>query len=242
MRRSTLTLEVCLITVLAVAQGCNSSKRTGPTYESGFDPLNFSGDPVTNPLLPMTPGVIYTYEVETEDGTETIVVEVMPSTRTVAGVVATVLRDRVYLEGELIEDTYDWYAQDVDGNVWYLGEDSKEMEGGQVVSTAGSWETGVDGAQPGIMMWADPTAHIGEDYRQEYYKSKAEDWARVISANHTVTVAYGSFNGCLLTEEWNALERNSTEEKYYCPGIGGTLEVMVDSGGERVELTSVTGL
>ena len=100
---------------------------------------------------------------------------------TISGVTATVVHDQVFLDGELTEDTFDWYAQDADGNVWYLGEDSREIENGQVVSTEGSWEWGVDGALPGIIMWADPADHMNEEYRQEYLKGVAEDLAKVVA-------------------------------------------------------------
>jgi len=159
------------------------------------------------------------------------------------GVVATVVHDQVFLDGDLTEETYDWYAQDGDRNVWYLGEESKEMENGHVVSTAGSWEWGVDGALPGIILWGDPGAHIGQEYRQEYYKGEAEDWGKVISLTESVSVSYGSYSGCLKTEEWNALEKNSREAKYYCSGIGLVKEVILQGSGsgEVAELVSIAG-
>ena len=154
-------------------------------------------------------------------------------------VVATVVRDRVYLEGELIEDTYDWYAQDQEGNVWYVGEDSKEIEDGAVVSTEGSWEWGEDGALPGIIMWADPAAHLNEEYRQEYYKGEAEDWGMVVALNESVTVPHGSFTGCLKTEEWIALDKGTREAKWYCPGVGFVKETVLKGGNEVVELIGI---
>ena len=107
-----------------------------------------------------------------------------------------------------------------------------------MVSTDGSWEWGVDGALPGIIMWADPAAHLDEEYRQEYYEGEAEDWGRVVALNQTVVVPLGTFTGCSRTEDWNDLENGSLENKYYCPGIGPTLEV---GGDERVELVEHTG-
>lgn len=148
-------------------------------------------------------------------------------------------RDKVYLAGSLIEETLDWYAQDGAGNVWYLGEDSKEIENGQVVSTEGSWEWGKEGALPGIIMWADPGAHIGENYRQEFFRGEAEDWAKVLAVGQTVNVPYGNLTGCIKTEDWNGLESGGRENKYYCPGVGLALEVKVE-GGERLQLLSKT--
>ena len=230
-------LGVCLTALMVNA--CSDGGPTGPPYEPDIPTEWFAS--VTNPFLPFVPGTTSTFEGETKEGTETIVVEVQQTTKTIMGVVATVVRDRVYLDGDLTEDTWDWYAQDSDGNVWYLGEDSKEIENGKVVSTKGSWEWGVDNALPGILMWADPGAHVGEAYRQEYYRNKAEDWGKVVSLTENVTVPYGTFNGCLKTEEWNALEKNSREAKWYCPQVGFVKEMSLKGGSEAVELIAVSG-
>ncbi len=230
-----LTLSAALFSSVLVGCGDNP---TGPNYEPDI-PSDLSSA-VTNPLLAFVPGTTQTYEGDTQDGLETITVEVLNSTKTIMGVSAIIVHDQVFLEGDLIEDTYDWYAQDGEGNVWYLGEDSREIENGQVVSTDGSWEWGVDGALPGIIMWGNPGAHVGEEYRQEYYKGEAEDWGRVVSLDESVTVPYGSFTGCLKTEEWNALEKKTLEAKYYCPGVGFLKEVKLQGGNEVVELVSVS--
>jgi hypothetical protein len=144
------------------------------------------------------------------------------------------VRDTVTLDGELIEDTFDWFAQDIDGNVWYLGEDTKEYENGEVVTTEGSWEAGVDGAEAGIVMLANP--QVGDAYRQEWYPGHAEDVAEVVSLNEEVTVPFGTFTNCLQTRDFSTLEPELNEFKYYCTSVGAvTLEVVIDSG-ERVEL------
>ncbi|MDX1547278.1 MAG: hypothetical protein R3247_09840, partial [Rhodothermales bacterium] len=168
--------------------------------------------------------------------TERIVVEVLEETREVAGVTVTVVRDQVFLDGDLIEDTDDWYAQDADGNVWYMGEDSKEVEDGQVVGTAGSWEAGVDGARAGILMPADPAP--GQAYQQEFYAGEAEDRGRVLSVGESVSVPAGDFDGCIRIEDTTPLEPDVEEHKFFCPGIGTVLEVDLEDG-VRVELISV---
>jgi hypothetical protein len=226
----------CAMLIAAVA--CKSDP-TGPAYEPDL-PTDWAAS-VSNPFFPLVAGSTLRYEGETDEGLEVIVVEVTGDTRMVNGVLATVVRDRVYLDGDLIEDTFDWYAQDAAGNVWYLGEDSREIEDGQVVSTEGSWEWGVDDALPGIIMWADPAAHIDEDYRQEYYEDEAEDWGRVVETGRTVTVPFGTFAGCVVTEEWNALEPGTLEQKSYCPQVGFVLEVKLEGGNERVELVDSSG-
>ena len=222
--------------VLVIACSDNGNGPSDPPYDPDI-PTDLAAA-VTNQFFPLVPGTRWDYAGETDEGTETTIVEVLADTREVNGVTATVVRDRVFLDGDLVEDTFDWYAQDGEGNVWYLGEDSKEIENGEVVSTQGSWEWGVDGALPGIIMWADPAAHLDEEYRQEYYAGVAEDFATVVGTGRDVDVPQGSFTGCLETADRNGLEPGSAERKFYCPGIGLTLET---ASGARVELVDVTG-
>lgn len=190
---------------------------------------------VTNPYFPLVPGTTFQYSSEDE----TVVVEVLDHPKRVNGVDAIAVRDRVYANGQLLEDTEDWFAQDSAGNVWYLGEETSEIENGQVTGTEGSWMWGESGALPGIIMWADPGSHSGEDYRQEYRKGSAEDWGKVVTTDQNITVGYGNFTGCLKTEDWSGLERGSHEHKFYCPQIGLVLETST-SGGNRLELIDRT--
>ena len=157
-----------------------------------------------------------------------MVVKVTHRTRLIAnGVRARIVRDTVTQRGRVIEDTFDWYAQDARGNVWYLGEDTKEYENGKVVSTKGSWEAGVDGARAGLIMPADPRP--GMRYRQEYLAGEAEDKARVVSV----------FEDSVLTRDWTPLEPKRFEYKLYARGVGTVLAVTVPSG-DREELVSFT--
>jgi hypothetical protein len=192
---------------------------------------------IDNPFLPFIPGTTWTYEGETDEGTETIVVEATAETRVILGVTCTVVRDRVYLEGELIEDTQDWFAQDAHGNVWYFGELSYELEGGEIVSIEGSWEAGVDGARPGIVMPATP--EVGQVYRQEFLLAEAEDMGEILGLNASVTVPYGPFSGCRQTRDFSPLSPGSLEHKFYAAGVGLVLEQHPRSGS-RVELISLT--
>jgi uncharacterized membrane protein YkoI len=207
----------------------------GP-YNPVIDPNNFV-EGVDNPYFPLTPGTTFIYEGETEDGTEHIEVLVTDDTKVILGVECVVVRDTVSVDGEMTEDTYDWYAQDVEGNVWYMGEDTKEYENGEVVGTAGSWEAGVDGAKPGIVMQAAPPA--GEPYRQEYYAGEAEDMAQVISLIESARVPYGSYDNLLVTKEWTPLEPGIAENKYYAAGVGLVLEETVQGGSDRTELIDI---
>jgi len=225
-----------LAAVLAVMlAGCSGDDPSGSNYDPVI-PTEWSSI-VLNPYFQMIPGNRWEYRGDTDEGEETVIVEVLDETRQIQGVVATVVRDRVYLDGELTEDTYDWFAQDETGNVWYLGEDSKEIENGEVVSTEGSWEWGVDDALPGIIMWADPAAHVGEAYRQEFYEGEAEDWGKVVAVNQTVTVPAGTYSGCITIEEWNGLESGGHENKSYNNPVGVVLETG-SGGGERLELVT----
>lgn len=209
----------------------------GGNYEPDVDPADFGG-PIDNPYLPLLEGARWVYEGTSDGEAERIEVTVTGETREVMGIEATVVRDTVTAGGELVEDTDDWFAQDADGNVWYLGEDSKEYENGEVVSRAGSWEAGVDGALPGIVMPADP--EVGQAYRQEYLAGEAEDLAEVVALDGRDTVAGEEYEDLLVIEEWNPLEPETVEHKSYAAGIGVVVE-MVTAGGEgRMELVEFT--
>ena len=198
---------------------------TGEDRVPDFEAAMFT-DPTTvdNTYLPLVPGTTYTYEKETEDGLETVVVEVLEETRVVNGVECIVVRDMVSLEDLLIEDTYDWYAQDDEGNVWYMGEEVTNYEyddDDELLETNedGSWEAGVDGALAGIVMWADPV--VGESYYQEYWEDEAEDMGMVHSLNVTVELSDDTvYENCLKILDWNSLEPGVIEFKYYAPGVG----------------------
>jgi hypothetical protein len=155
-------------------------------------------------------------------------------TETVAGVRAVVVRDKIVQDGIVLEDTYDWYATDTSGAVWYLGEDTRAYRAGHVVSTAGSWRAGEARATPGLIMPAHP--RVGDVYRQEYRRGEAEDVARVIGVDDTVSVPMGRFAHCVTTEDSSPLEPAVREHKSYCPGVGLVRETAVTGGAERMEL------
>ena len=240
-----------MVAVLALA-GCGSAP--GTTEPAGVDGLMIptpSPDPqdfveaIDNSYLPLAAGSSWTYESTSSEGDETIKVTVTDQTRVVAGITTTVVRDRVTDEdGELIEDTYDWYAQDLAGNVWYFGEDTTAyvdaldgavLEGGGS-STEGSWEAGVDGAQAGVVMPATP--RVGDGYQQEYLVGEAEDRAEVLAIDAEVGLDTESFEDVVETIDTNPLEPGLVERKYYAPGIGLVLEETVAGGDDRVVLVA----
>jgi hypothetical protein len=209
----------------------------GGDYHPEIDPADFVAT-IDNRYLPFIPGSRWIYEGTDDGEAERIEVEVTTDRRQVMGVSTTVVRDTVYVDGELAEDTFDWYAQDRGGNVWYMGEDTKEYENGEVSTTHGSWEAGVDGALPGIIMQAEPT--VGDAYRQEYYAGEAEDLAEVTALNASEAVPFGDLDDLLVINEWNPLEPEVTEDKYFAPGVGTVLEVKTAGGEGRIELIEFT--
>jgi hypothetical protein len=205
----------------------------GGDYDPQLHPVDVV-DEIDNPYLPLAPGTRWIYEGTSDGEVEVTEVVVLDEQREVMGVRATVVRDTVSVDGDVIEDTYDWYAQDRGGNVWYLGEDTKEYENGEVISTQGAWEAGVDGALPGIVMQAHP--EVGQAYRQEFYEGEAEDLAEVIETGVSKSIALGDYDDVVVIEEWNPLEPDVVENKYYAPGVGPIAEEKVVGGNEVVEL------
>ena len=238
-----------LATVLAVV-GCGRNLSTAPSPQGNvgtlassnlitlpFDPANFVRG-IDNRYFPLSPGTIFTYRGVSKNGQESNTVEVTRNTKTILGVTTTVVHDQVYIEdGSLSEDTFDWYAQDKRGNVWYFGEDTKEYDHGVLVSTAGSWEAGKGDAKAGIIMLGDP--HVGDSYKQEDSPGVVADMAKVISLSETASVGAGTFANCLSTTEWTPIEPGNRARKFYAPGVGVVLELSTRHGGERVELIKV---
>ena len=194
---------------------------------------------VTNPYFPLSPGTTFHYTGERDGIPSTDDMEVTRQKKLILGVRCTVVHDRVFADGVLSEDTFDWYAQDTNGNVWYFGEDTKELDSnGNVISTEGTWLAGVNGAQQGIIMEAHPK--VGDRYRQEFAAGVAEDLAQVLSLNKSACVMYGCFDDLLMTKEWSPLEKGVTEHKSYAPGVGFILVDNVKGGDEHSELVSIT--
>jgi len=206
-------------------------------YDPVIDPAQFvdpgaiGGAVAPNPYFPLVPGSRWTYV----DGDGTAVVHVTGETREILGVTCAVVRDTVVEDGERVEDTDDYFAQDMLGNVWYFGEISQNFEDGELVDIEGSWLAGEELAKPGIAFEAAP--QVGDFYRQEFALGEAEDAAEVLSTTASATVPAASCNGsCVLTEDFNLLEPDSLENKYYAPGVGFILETDPETGERSVEL------
>lgn len=204
-----------------------------------LDPADFTTK-IDNPYFPLDPGTRMTYrESDAEDTVQSVYLTVTEETRKLAnGIEARVVRDTVVEDGEIVEDTVDWYAQDGDGNVWYMGEETAEFKNGRLDSRAGSWEAGSDGAQPGVIMPADPVD--GMTYRQEHYAGEAEDNGEILSTEEQVQSPYGHFPDAVMTKDTNALEPEISEYKLYARGVGVVMALGVSGGpASREELLEV---
>jgi hypothetical protein len=217
-----------------------SASRLAPIhgrYAPSIDPANFVAK-VDNPLWPLEPGTTFHYRGTRGHVPQTDDELVTDRTELILGVRCTVVRDVVSEHGRPVERTLDYYAQDEQGNVWYMGEDSFELKHGRFAKASDSWRSGVGGAKPGIIMPAHPRR--GDSYRQEYYPpGEALDEAHVLGYRGRVKVPYGGFERALVTSEFSPLEPQA-EEKYYVAGVGEILERVVKGHHEEFRLVSVT--
>ena len=239
-RSKTAGLGIGLVMALSVVPSGVASAGTCPVSlpqggdPASLDPASFV-DRINNPYLPFLPDSVWIYrETDPEGARMKVKVSVTGRTRQILGIDATVVHDKVTERGELVENTFDWYAQDECGNVWYMGENTKEYEDGAVVSTEGSWEAEVDGAQPGIVMPGNP--QVGQAYRQEFYAGQAEDAAEIASLDEQAQVPFGHFRPVIMTRDTTPLHPRFLEYKFYAEGVGVVLAVGISGGADREEL------
>lgn len=233
MKKLILFSVVALVAIFASCKEEDPLPKNLPYYVEIIPDHFVNTNIVGNEYFLLEPGRTMVYLGEDEDG-EAIRVEKFNTyeTKEIMGVTCAIVRTMEYKADELIEDTYDWYAQDKEGTVWYFGEDSKQLENGIVVGTDGSWEADVNGALPGIIMHANPLD--GLYYVQGYYEGEEEDVAEILSRNAMVTVPYGTFNKCIQIAEWDLLQPEIVKHKFYVQGIGliRTVAVKGESGYE----------
>jgi len=231
-------LTVLMLPLLSCGGGSQTCGPNMAGYAPVIDPAAFSST-IDNRYLTYVPGTVAKYVQSSGDVVEH---DFLTDTKVVMGVKCAIVHDFLKsAAGELLEDTYDYFAQDKAGNVWYFGEDTKAFVGTQA-STMGSWLGGVGCARPGIVMKATP--QIGDRYRQEYLEGEAEDEAEVVSLNEKVTVPFGSLSGCMMTKESSRLAPGDLENKYYCPGVFGpvsSVDIGTIDAGKREDLISVNG-
>lgn len=249
MKLSTFTAGACIFGLVALTSACSTVPGAAPAatqsgLPQGSEPVSLDPDSFTttidNPYWPMTPGTRWTYRETDSAGIELMVEVIVTSeTKTIAnGIVARVVRDTVSRDGAIIEDTFDWYAQDTAGAIWYLGEDTAEFENGVVVSRDGSFEAGKDGALPGIVIPAAPA--VGMAYRQEYYAGQAEDNGEILAVGAMADTPLGHFTDVLLTWDTITIQPKIAQLKFYAPGVGPVLVLDASGGyGGREELIRV---
>jgi hypothetical protein len=193
---------------------------------------------INNTYFPLVPGTTFIYQGKDANKSTYEEFVVTNQTKTIQGVETRVVHDTNWTNGKITEDTFDWYAQDDAGNVWYFGEDSSQIKNGKVIGHAGSWEAGVNGASAGIIMEAKPK--VGDTYQQEFAQGVAEDTATVLSLNESICVAYGCFSNVVKIKEFTPLEPGVIDNKYYAPGVGPEIKgVTVQGGSEQYELVNV---
>ena len=252
MRPIRSVVEVAAVAVVLVAVSLTTAwagdLKIGPAdeYAPVIDPADFA-TPGSNPYWPMVPGTEFVYE--DGDGEEHNTVTVTSDTKLILGVTCTVVRDLeweddgdedgVWIDDELLERTSDWYAVDIHDNVWYFGEFSESREDKDSPWVLdGSWEAGVDGALPGILVLGSPQE--SDAYRQEYLEGEAEDMAKVMKLGVTVdTEEFGEFGDCMKTKEWTPIESSGNEHKYYAPGVGLVVIEEHQGGYKRIELIEI---
>jgi hypothetical protein len=246
-RKAALIVGAALAIVATAGSAASFGAETGAcvipkgSERVRLDPGGFTTR-ITNPWWPMKPGSRWVYrETDPSGSVQRVVVTVLAKTKLVAnGVTARVVRDVATEGGTPIEFTDDYYAQDRCGNVWYLGEATTEYDNGKPVSTKGSFEAGVDGAQAGVIVPARPKPGMG--YRQEYLAGQAEDRGEIVSLRDQAEVPFGHFGRghVLMTRDVNPLEPKALEFKFYARGIGPVLAIGVSGGADREELVRYT--
>jgi hypothetical protein len=233
-----IALSVVMVTAIAAvfANGQLASAGSGRTTNGiVFDKHNFSDSlNIDNKYFPLKPGTTFIYEGMKEGSQAKDVFKVTSRTIEIDGVTARVVRDVAIEDGKISEFTDDYFAQDDDGNVWYMGEFTTDVESG---SHEGSWMSGKHGGKPGIFMEANP--QVGDNYQQEFSRGTAEDRAEIVSVTDTVCVPYGCFKNVLETRETTPIEPGVEEHKFFAPGVGDIKEKLVSGGSEILKLTNI---
>ena len=235
---------VLVITAVVLGAGPVGPGGTGgasrphlDTYSAGFDRAQFTTT-IDHPYLPLRPGTRWVYEGHSEDGEhERTTIEVTSATRRVMGVDCVVVRDTTTVDGEVIQEAFDWYAQDDRGNVWYFGENTMEYRNGHGRPDPGDWEAGVRGARPGIVMKAG--ARVGDLYRQVYNPLESEEVGEVLSLDETTVGRFGSYRA-MKVRDYTPDEPGVVEHRYFVEGVGMVLAVTVRGGSASSELVEMT--
>jgi hypothetical protein len=238
-RRNRILKTQNRITIVAAALALSALNFTPAAATEDIDPNDFTNSTrIDNAFFPLHPSTTFIYKGLKEGSKLRDHFTITDRTIVIDGITCRVVHDKVFEQGFLQEDTFDYFAQDRDGNVWYFGEDTKELDkNGRVVSTAGTWRAGVNGAQPGVIMEAHPK--VRDHYFQEVAAPIAQDEAVVLNLHEIVAVPFGRFSNCLQTKEFTQLEPGNIEHKFYARGVGFIYGVVVKGGSERLGLVKI---
>jgi hypothetical protein len=219
------------VTAAFAAKGSATSAPTCPSFSSS----NFHRPTtISNTYFPLVTGTRFTYKGNLKKQDQVNVLNVTRNTPTIDGILTVEVRDQVSLSGTLIEDTLDWFAQDDQGNVWYMGEFATQVPAG---THTGSWTAGINGAQPGYIMEAAPK--VGDTYCQENAPGIAQDAAQVLSVTASRSVPFGTFTGNVLqTKDYSLIEVHS-ENKFYGPSVGLLEAIAINGGSEDIQLYTI---
>ncbi|TFG77320.1 MAG: hypothetical protein E4H23_08785, partial [Chrysiogenales bacterium] len=210
-------------------------KKAG--YNPHIIPLDFVQG-VDHPFFPLLTGQTRHYQTTQDENYAEVTVTATGNTRLIMGVLCLGVQERLVADQRLFEDTWRWYAQDQDGNVWYFARETKKYDY-DVVSEDWSWQAGINGAKPGMVMVGQPADYLNKEYREEYVVGVEETKAQVLGLNETVTVPYGTFSGCLKIKVYSDLDPGRVEHRYYASGIGLILRETVPESDKRLELVSI---
>jgi len=222
---------------MALAGPAPSGSGSTVKYEPNLDPSHFVST-IDNPYYPLPVGRTLVYKGVRDGLSQIDRVHVTNQTKVIEGITATAVRDVATHNGTVLEATTDWFAQDDQGNVWYMGEDTKAFENGKV-NTSGSWQSGINDGEPGIIMLANP--QIPDAYRQEFLPGQAEDTAWIVQLGLDATVPAGTYHNTIRSLEFTQLEPGVVDRKVYAPGIGIVVERALAGGQEVAKLVKVTG-
>jgi hypothetical protein len=233
-----LTAAVAAAAIIAGISGASAGTSAHRGYEPVLNPKDFVRV-INNPYYPLPVGRTLIYRGVRDGQTQTDRVHVTSGTKVLEGITATAVSDVARHNGKLLEKTTDWFAQDKQGNVWYLGEDTAAYLPNGQIDRSGSWQAGVHDGEPGIIMLAHP--QIPDAYRQEFLRGQAEDTAWIINRGGSVKVPFGTLHHILTSLEFTRLEPGVIDQKLYAPGIGIVRELSQKGPLEVARLVSVRG-
>ncbi|TSE15939.1 hypothetical protein B1A87_008525 [Arthrobacter sp. KBS0703] len=241
MNPRTRMLAGIIVLVVVIAGGAlwyfANLRSMASEYNPQIKPADFTTN-ITNKYFALPAGKKMTYESTDLRGiTERIEIEILNESKVIEDVETAIYLDKVYSNGQLVEETRDYLAQHKNGDVWYFGEDVNNFFNGNLLNHSGSFIHGKDGAKAGIWMKAEQ--RVGDSYRQEYYLGQAEDMRDTLATGLTVSTKSGKYTDCVKVYDWTPLEKNSREHKYYCPKVSSLVLIEDLETGQRSELTNL---